>query len=48
MSQSELLNVATSRQIMKLIIVCDAGETFAEINPENGVVMGGETCRLVQ
>jgi superfamily I DNA and/or RNA helicase len=30
MRQPELLNVATSRQLMKLIIVGDAGETFAE------------------
>jgi superfamily I DNA and/or RNA helicase len=30
MNQPELLNVATSRQLMKLIIVGDDGETFAE------------------
>jgi superfamily I DNA and/or RNA helicase len=30
MTQPELLNVATSRQLMKLIIVGDAGETFAD------------------
>ena len=30
MDQAELLNVATSRQLMKLIIVGDDGETFAE------------------
>jgi superfamily I DNA and/or RNA helicase len=30
MIQPELLNVATSRQLMKLIIVGDVGETFAE------------------
>ena len=30
MNQPELLNVATSRQLMKLIIVGDASETFAE------------------
>ncbi|MGB8936133.1 MAG: AAA domain-containing protein [Candidatus Nitrosopolaris sp.] len=30
MNQPELLNVATSRQQMKLIIIGDAGETFAE------------------
>jgi superfamily I DNA and/or RNA helicase len=30
MNQPELLNVATSRQLMKLIIVGDAAETFAE------------------
>jgi superfamily I DNA and/or RNA helicase len=30
MNQPELLNVATSRQLMKLIIVGDTGETFAE------------------
>jgi len=30
MNQPELLNVATSRQLMKLIIVGDDGETFAQ------------------
>jgi superfamily I DNA and/or RNA helicase len=30
MTQPELLNVATSRQLMKLIIVDDSGETFPE------------------
>ncbi|HKI09417.1 MAG TPA: hypothetical protein VKA09_13570 [Nitrososphaeraceae archaeon] len=30
MNQPELLNVATSRHLMKLIIVGDDGETFAE------------------
>jgi len=30
MNQPELLNVATSRQLIKLIIVGDASETFAE------------------
>jgi superfamily I DNA and/or RNA helicase len=30
MNQPELLNVATSRQLMKLIIVGDDGETFSE------------------
>jgi superfamily I DNA and/or RNA helicase len=30
MNQPELLNVATSRQLMKLIIVGDASETFTE------------------
>jgi len=30
MRQPELLNVATSRQLMKLIVVGDGGETFAE------------------
>jgi hypothetical protein len=30
MKQPELLNVATSRQLMKLIIVGDDGETFSE------------------
>jgi superfamily I DNA and/or RNA helicase len=30
MNQHELLNVATSRQLMKLIIVEDDGESFAE------------------
>ncbi len=30
MTQPELLNVATSRQLMKLIIVGDARETFSE------------------
>jgi superfamily I DNA and/or RNA helicase len=30
MTQPELLNVATSRQLMKLIVVGDPGETFSE------------------
>lgn len=30
MTQPELLNVATSRQLMKLIIVGDARESFSE------------------
>jgi len=30
MTQPELLNVATSRQLMKLVIVGDAKETFSE------------------
>jgi len=30
MTKPELLNVATSRQLMKLIIIGDAGETFTE------------------
>ena len=48
MSQSELLNVATTRRIMKLIIVGDVGEIFAEINPNVGLAMGEERRRLVQ
>ena len=30
MMQREMLNVATSRQLMKLVIVGDAKETFSE------------------
>jgi superfamily I DNA and/or RNA helicase len=32
MNQPELLNVATSRQLMKLIIIGDAAETFADVD----------------
>lgn len=31
MNQPELLNVATSRQLMKLIIVGDTSDTFASV-----------------
>jgi superfamily I DNA and/or RNA helicase len=45
MNQHELLNIATSRQLMKLIIVGDASETFTEGCKTSGRIYDFVTSR---